>query len=192
MIPASVPERWRAPLEQACGLYEIDNKERLSMFLAQLAHESGGFFLTQEDLRYSAGGLARVFKHRFTPEETVDFAHQPERIAERVYGGRLGNGPEGSGDGFKYRGRGLIQLTGRANYRKAGRALGLPLEDDPDMALDEHVAALVAAWYWAENGCNELADNGQFDLITRRINGGMNGYADRCRWLAKFEGTVLA
>lgn len=190
MIPASIPQKWHLPLEQACSLYEIDTQPRLAMFLGQVAHESGGFMRTEEDLRYSPGGLLRVFPRKFTAEESIEFAHQTELIAERVYGGRLGNGPEGSGDGYKYRGRGLIQLTGRANYRKAGRALGLPLEDAPDMASDPHVAALVAAWYWAENGCNELADEGKFDIITKRINGGLNGYADRCAWWAKFKGTA--
>lgn len=182
-----VPVEYITPLEDACVTFNIDTPQRQSMFLAQLAHESAGFTRLVEDMNYGPGRLLAVFPRRFAPEEAVEFAHDGPRIAERVYGGRLGNGPEGAGDGWRYRGRGFIQLTGRGNYRKAGRALVLPLEDEPELAAQPREAAMVAGWYWEENGCNALADAGRFDAITRAINGGMNGYADRLAWLEAFR-----
>lgn len=182
-----IPERFEKHLDDACQMYDIESPERVAAFLAQVAHESAGFTRLEEDLNYGPARLLQVFPRKFTAEEAVEFAHDAPRIAERVYGGRLGNGPEGSGDAWKFRGRGLIQLTGRANYRKAGRALGVPLEDEPEKAADPLIASLVAAWYWAENGCNELADAGRFDAITRAINGGMNGYEDRVAWHNKVK-----
>lgn len=182
-----IPERFRAHIERACDMFDINTPARKRAFLAQIAHESAGFTKLEEDLGYGPAGLLRTFPRRFTPEEAVEYAHDHERIANRVYGGRMGNGPQ---DGYRYRGRGLIQLTGRANYRRAGAALNLPLEDDPDLLLDPQVAAEVAAWFWADNGCNELADDGKFEAITRRINGGLNGLDDRLAWYAKFDGVA--
>lgn len=182
-----VPLEYITPLEDACVMFNIDTPQRQSMFLAQIAHESSGFERLEESMNYGPGRLLAVFPRYFTAEEAVEFAHDGPRIAERVYGGRLGNGPEGAGDGWRYRGRGFIQLTGRGNYRKAGRALVLPLEDDPDLAANPREAAMIAGWYWEENGCNALADAGNFEGVTRRINGGLNGYDSRKAWLDAFR-----
>lgn len=182
-----VPVEYITPLEDACVMFNIDTPERQSMFLAQLAHESAGFERLEENMNYGPGRLLQVFPKYFTPAEAVEFAHDGERIAERVYGGRLGNGPEGAGDGWRYRGRGFIQLTGRGNYRKAGRALVLPFEDDPDLAASPREAAMVAGWYWEEHGCNALADAGKFEQITRVISGGLRGQDDRLAWLRAFR-----
>lgn len=181
----SVPDHFAGPLRDAMELYEIDTPLRIVAFLAQVAHESAGFTRLTEDLNYSPGRLLAVFGKRFTPAESIDFAHDDVRIAERVYGGRNGNGPEGSGDGYRYRGRGFLMLTGRANYRATGKRIRELLEEDPDRAAIPEVAAVVAADYWAFNGCNELADAEKYEAITRAINGGMNGYDDRMAWQAK-------
>jgi len=185
-----VPAEYITPLEDACVMFNIDTPERQAMFLAQCAHETGGFSRMVENLNYSAGRLLVVFRKYFTAEEAIDFAYDDVRIAERVYGGRLGNGPDGAGDGWLYRGRGFNMLTGRGNYRKAGRALVLPLEDNPDLACSPRESAMIAGWYWEENGCNELADAGNFEAITRRINGGLNGYDSRVAWLQAFRGVA--
>jgi putative chitinase len=184
--------RWHAPLNRALNVWKIDTPERVAMFLAQCAHESGGFKRLTESLRYSASALLATWPNRFTPDEAVAMAYNEEAIAERAYGGRMGNGPEGSGDGFLYRGRGIIQLTGRENYRKAGAAIGIDLEAKPDAALQPVAACQVAGWYWSSHGCNELADAGDFEGITRRINGGLNGLADRKAWLSKVRPLLAA
>lgn len=170
---------WLQPLNAAMLRWEISTPERAAMFLAQCAHESAGFQHLTENLHYSAAALLATWPHRFTPDEAVHMAYNEELIAERAYGGRLGNGIEGSGDGFKYRGRGIIQLTGRENYRKAGQAIGVDLELRPEMALGPVTACQVAGWFWQTRGCNALADAGDFEGITRKINGGLNGLADR-------------
>lgn len=184
--------RWDAPLNRALNVWKIDTPERVAMFLAQCAHESAGFRTLIENLHYSAHALLATWPNRFTPDEAVAMAYNEEAIAERAYGGRMGNGPEGSGDGFRYRGRGIIQLTGRENYRKAGAAIGIDLEAKPDAALQPVAACQVAGWYWSSHGCNELADAGDFEGITRRINGGLNGLADRKAWLSKVRALLAA
>ena len=178
-------DRWLDPLNAALGRWEINTPPRVLMFLAQCAHESGGFRHLVENLHYSAAALLSTWPNRFTAEEAVAFAYDERRIAERAYGGRMGNGPEGSGDGYLYRGRGIIQLTGRDNYRRCGAALGVNLEASPLLLESPSYAAQSAGWFWSANGCNELADAGDFEGATRRINGGLNGYEDRKRWLAK-------
>lgn len=183
----NVPEEFIDSLERACNIFNIETEERQAAFLAQLAYESAGFTRLEENLNYTAGRLRQVFPKYFTADEADDFAGRPVRIAERVYGGRLGNGPEGAGDGWKYRGRGFIQLTGRGNYRKAGRALVLPLEDQPDLAAEPEHAATIAAWFWETEGCNELADDGKFDVITARISGSTRTLAARLSYLDAFR-----
>lgn len=178
-------EAWGAPLRDAAGLFEIDTDEREAMWIAQCAHESGGFSTLVENLNYSPAGLLATFGKYFTPGEAATYARQPERIANRVYANRMGNRDEASGDGWRYRGRGLIQLTGTTNYRRAGGALGVNLTADPDLLLHPLYAALSAAWFWRAAGCNELADAGDFIGITRKINGGLNGLDDRRAWLDK-------
>lgn len=178
-------ERWLEPLNAALARWEINTPDRVAMFLAQCGHESGGFRRLTENLNYTAAQLLRTWPNRFTADDAAAMALQAEKIAERAYGGRMGNAAEGGGDGWRFRGRGVIQLTGRENYRLAGQALGIDATGSPEQLAEPAVAAQVAGWYWATNGCNALADAGDYAGITRRINGGMNGWDDRVRWLAK-------
>jgi putative chitinase len=180
-------DKWFVPLRDAMDLNSIDGVQRMSMFLAQCAHESMGFSRLVENLNYSPGGLMVIFGRHFTAQESLEFAHDEERIANRVYGGRLGNGSEDSGDGFRYRGRGLIHVTGRDNYAQAGRAVGVDLVALPDLASMPLYAGLIAGWYWRSHGCNELADAGDYEAITKRINGGLNGWDDRQARLTNIE-----
>ncbi len=171
------------PLCAAMERYAIDRPARQAAFLAQLAHESGQLRRVQENLNYSWEGLRKVFPRHFRSDaEAQAYDRQPERIANRVYANRMLNGDEASGDGWRFRGRGPIQVTGRENYRKAGQALGIGLESDPDHMLDPATGCLAAAWFWHSRGLNTLADadseNG-FREITRRINGGFLGLEER-------------
>ena len=170
---------WRAPLSEACSRFEIDTLPRQCHFMAQTYHESAGFTRLVENLKYSADGLLKTWPKRFTVSEAKALAGNDKAIAERVYGGRLGNAIEGIGDGYRYRGRGLIQITGRANYRACGRGIGVHLELFPERLELPELAALSAGWFFAENGCLELADSDNINAITRRINGGVNGLAQR-------------
>ena len=184
--------QWTGPLNNAMERFGINTQNRVAMFLAQCAHESGGFRHLVENLHYTAAQLVQMWPQRFTAETAAAMAGDEERIAERAYGGRMGNAVEGGGDGYRFRGRGIIQLTGRTNYRLATNALGEDFTGDPDKAREPRWAALIAAWFWSTNGCNELADAGDFEGVTRRINGGLNGLADRQAWLAKVRGILGA
>lgn len=177
-LPTLVPEEYRAALSDAMELYEIDTPLREVSFVANIAHESAMFTRLVESLNYSPQRLMAVFPKRFTAAEAVEFAHDEKRIAERVYGGRMGNGPEGSGDGWNYRGRGFLMLTGRNQYRYSGRRVGENLEDVPERAAVPGVAAVIAADYWHKAGCNLMADEKRFESIRRAINGGLNGLED--------------
>lgn len=185
-------DRWLDPLNAALAQWEITTPDRAAMFLAQCAHESGGFRHLVENLNYTAAQLLRTWPNRFTEDDAAAMALQPERIAERAYGGRMGNAAEGGGDGWRFRGRGIIQLTGRENYRLAGQALGIDATGDPDLLADPATAAQAAGWFWRTNGCNALADAGDYEGVTRRINGGLNGWEDRVRWLTKVRAVLAA
>ena len=159
---------------------EINTPVRQAMFLSQLAHESGNFRFVVENLNYSADALRRVFGKYFPTEELANqYARQPERIANRVYADRMGNGPEASGDGWKYRGRGLIQLTGKNNYASFSMQADNNALVDPDLVAQPELAVDSAGWFWTTNRLNQLADTGDVKSVTRRINGGFNGLADR-------------
>ncbi|MCL6619728.1 MAG: glycoside hydrolase family 19 protein [Thermomonas hydrothermalis] len=161
---------WAGPLSAAMQRYGITTRRRAAHFLAQIGHESGSLTRTEERLDYSARRLLEVWPGRFDAASARSYAHQPERIANRVYARRMGNGDEASGDGWRYRGRSPIQLTGRDNYRHMGDMTGLPLLDRPDLALQvEHGATIAAAW-WQENGLNALADTGDILAVSRRLN----------------------
>jgi putative chitinase len=169
---------WYAPLALAMAEYEVNNAVREAQFLAQIGHESASLSTVEENLNYSAQRLMAVWPKRFPSIEKARFyEHSPERLANLVYGGRMGNGAYESGDGWRYHGRGPIQLTGAENYRACGRALNLPLIERPEMLLEPKVGARAAAWYFREHGCNEVADD--VEACTRRINGGTHGLADR-------------
>lgn len=164
-------------LNAAMVRFKINSPVRMAAFIAQVGHESGQLTRMVENLNYSADRLQAVWPNRFDVAQAAQVARKPEQIANIVYGGRMGNTLPG--DGWKYRGRGLIQLTGANNYRAAGSAIGLDLINHPELVEQPDTAALVAGWFWQSNGLNELADAGQFDKITRAINGGLNGQADR-------------
>jgi len=170
--------------------YEINNPNRVENFLAQLAHESHGFKYTVENLNYSARRLRQIFRKYFTYEESLEFQRKPERIANRVYAGRMGNGDEASGEGYKYRGRGLIQLTGKYNYQQLSKATGIDFIKSPDKLKEPKYSLLAAAWYWNSRKLNGYADNIDVRAITRRINGGYNGLNDRINWLRKFQKAI--
>jgi putative chitinase len=160
--------------------FEINTPESMAMFLAQTAHESGNFSATEENLNYSAKGLTGTFK-RYFPSETdaTPYARKPEKIANRVYGARMGNGAESSGEGYKYRGRGVIQLTGKDNYNNCGKALGLDLLAEPDQVAKNPVAVLSAGWFWNTRKLNTWAEKGDVLTVTKKINGGTIGLEDR-------------
>ncbi|WP_110994629.1 glycoside hydrolase family 19 protein [Pseudomonas sichuanensis] len=162
-------------LNRAALRWKIDSRVRMAAFLAQVGHESGQLRNLVENLNYSAEALVRTWPSRFTAQTAGAYARQPEKIANCVYAGRMGNGPESSGDGWRYRGRGLIQLTGRDNHRGAGLALGLPLVEQPELLEQAEHAAQSAAWWWAKHGMNELADAGRIQDIGSVINTGQPG-----------------
>ena len=174
---------WADPLNDACALYQINTKLRLAAFLAQIGHESGRLSRVVENLSYSAAALQRTWPRLFDAKLAAEYAHQPERIANVAYNARMGN--TAPGDGWKYRGRGLIQITGKTNYRDCGVVLGLDLLSNPSLLEIPTNAAMSAGWFWSMNGLNALADAGQFETLTRRINGGLNGLADRKDLLAR-------
>ena len=161
--------------------FEIDTPRRMAAFIGEYSHETSGFTRLEENLYYTdPARIAQMFSALREVEKARAFARQPKALANRVYANRNGNGSEASGDGWNYRGRGLPHLTGRGNYRAAGSALGLPLEQNPDRVAEPEAAVLVGAWYWKANGLNALADRWQLDAITRGINGAaMAGRADR-------------
>jgi len=178
---------WVTALNNAMSRFDITGGQRMAAFLAQVAHESGQLARLSENLNYSAKRLMQVWPSRFpTLEKARNYEKNPEKLANYVYAGRLGNGDEASGDGWRFRGRGLIQLTGRGNYRAAGQGIGLPLEEQSDLLGQPEAAALSAAWFWKSHGLNELADdrsndndNEDFKTITKRINGGTVGLQER-------------
>lgn len=165
----------------ACDRFEIDTPRRMAAFIGQYSHETCGFTRLEENLYYTdPARIAQMFSALREVEKARAFTRQPKALANRVYANRNGNGSEASGDGWNYRGRGLPHLTGRSNYRAAGSALSLPLEQNPDRVAEPEAAVLVGAWYWKANGLNALADRWQLDAITRGINGAaMAGRADR-------------
>jgi putative chitinase len=167
-------------LQTACDRFEINTISRLSCFLAQVGHESGGFNAVKENLNYGAKGLRGTFPKYFpTDELALAYERQPEKIANRVYANRMGNGPEESGDGFTYRGRGLIQLTGCNNYTAFATDMGMTMEEAIDYLETYEGAAMSAAWFWWKNNLNQWADQEDMLNLTKRINGGTIGLQDR-------------
>jgi putative chitinase len=168
---------------------KINTSLRLAHFFAQLDHESG-LKPISENLNYSSSGLIRIFRKYFTDLEAIQFQRQPQRIANRVYANRMGNGNEASGDGWKYRGRGFIQITGKENYAKLSKATGIDFVNNPDLLLQETNSMISACWFWNTNKLSILADRNDIVGITRRINGGLNGLEDRKQKLVKWTNIV--
>ena len=171
---------WVEPLEEVFHRYEINTPARQAAFIGQCAHESMNFTKLEEILNYSAEGLMKTWPSRFpTLEAAQPYHRNPEKIANRVYGGRMGNGTEETGDGWLYHGRGLIQLTGKDNYTLAGDALNMDFIHSPDYVLVPKYAALTAGWYWNKRQLNKEADAKDYTGMTRKINGGTLGLDDR-------------
>jgi putative chitinase len=189
-LKGHIPDAVIAMIPDTAAKFQINTPLRLAHFLAQCGHESGGFRATQENLNYSAKGLAGIFKKYFPTEAAATpYARNPQKIANKVYANRMENGSEASGDGYKFRGRGYIQLTGRANYTAFGKSIGEDIVNNPDIVSGKH-ALLSAAWFWSKNGLNKLADGGASDAtvtsITKRVNGGTIGLADRIKHFKEY------
>ncbi|MDI3489576.1 MAG: putative chitinase [Thauera sp.] len=174
-----------APLNATAERYEITTPRRVACWLGQLAHESRSFSTVVENLNYSAPRLLAVFPKYFDAQSAEEYARNPARIASRVYGGRMGNGSEATSDGWHFRGRGLIQITGRENYERCGNALGVDLTRRPGLLEQPMYAALSAGWFWDRAKLNDRADRMDIAGITRAINGGTNGAEDRIQLTAK-------
>lgn len=191
-------ERYAVALDKAMQECGIDTAERARAFLAQVGHESAQLNRVEENLNYSAQGLREIFPKYFpTQKEALAFARNPERIANRVYADRMGNGREESGDGWTFRGRGLIQITGRDNYASMSSLMGKDLTIWPDALLLPLDACRSAALWWKANGLNALADklsgSGErktFEAITKRVNGGLNGIDDRWEIYQKAKAAI--
>jgi putative chitinase len=181
ILALGIEGKWLEPLKETFDKYNISTPKRQACFLGQIMHESGSFKFTKENLNYSAKALMATWPSRFPDLETAtQFERQPEKIANKVYSGRMGNTEDG--DGAKYIGRGLIQCTGKENYTHCGEALGIDLVSNPQLLEEPRYAALSAGWFWNKKGLNALADEGtsnSFEIMTKRINGGLLGLDDR-------------
>jgi len=177
----SVLELYAVPLHEVAEYYDMyQNMNRAAAFIAQTAHESGGFNFVKENLNYGAKGLATTFKKYFPTEaDAKPYERQPEKIANRVYANRMGNGNEASGDGYRFCGRGLIQLTGRNNYTKFAADLDISVEDTVAYLETPAGAVSSAGWFWDNNNLNQYCDSNDFVTLTKRINGGTIGLEDR-------------
>jgi putative chitinase len=179
MKPAKAGE-WIDAINETFEKFDISTPERQACFLGQCAHESGGFTALSENLNYSAASLCRVWPKRFpTMNDGQNCEKNPQKIANKVYASRMGNGDEESGEGYAYRGRGLIQLTGKSNYEACGKALGVDLVENPDLVATPQYAALSAGWFWNKNKLNAYADKNDMEGLTKKINGGTHGIEDR-------------
>jgi putative chitinase len=174
-------ELFAEPISNTCDEFDISTPERVAAFVAQCGHESGNLKYVKENLNYSAQGLCKVFPKYFNTQNAMQYERNPEAIANRVYANRMGNGSEESGDGWAFRGRGLIQLTGKTNYEKCGQGLGLDLISDPMYLESPEGAARSAGWFWHVNKLNILADSGDIKTMTKKINGGFIGLEDRIK-----------
>jgi putative chitinase len=173
---------WYEALSSVMPKYQIDSPQRVAAFIAQCTHESGGFKRLKENLNYKWESLRKVFPKYFPTDELAqEYAHEQEKIANRVYGGRMGNGDESSGDGSRYRGRGLIQLTGKNNYTKFADSIGMEVEMVPALLESFEGAVESACWFWKTNNLNQYADAGDILTMTKRINGGTIGLEDRVK-----------
>ena len=189
-LKGHIPDAVIAMIPDTAAKFQINTPLRLAHFLAQCGHESGGFRLTKENLNYSAKGLRGIFGKYFkTDAEAAAYERKPEKIANKVYGGRMGNGPESSGDGAKFCGRGYIQLTGKDNYTAFGKSIGEDVCANPQLVAEKY-ALLSAAWFFNKNGLHKMADGGATDAvvtsITKRVNGGTIGLADRIKHFKEY------
>lgn len=196
-------DKWLQPIVETCAEFEINTPQRVAAFLAQTSHESAGYTMLEENLKYKAATLAGCWPGRFAVQEpdpkrpgktrakkdakgasiptkvAIEIAGKPELIANMVYSSRMGNGPPQSGEGWLYRGRGAKQLTGKDNYKRCGDALGLDLVGNPDLLFEPMNAARSAGWFWKVNHLAAFADKEDLEGMTKKINGGLIGYEKR-------------
>ena len=173
-------DHWYEALCEILPDYDIDTVPRVAAFLAQTAHESGGYRAIKENLNYKAESLVKVWPRYFPNMDIANqYAHNQEKIANRAYANRMGNGPEESGDGYKFCGRGLIQLTGKDNYSRYAQSLEISLDEASEHLTTFEGCVQSAAWFWEANNLNQYADSGDILTMTKRINGGTLGLADR-------------
>jgi len=189
-LKGHIPDAVIALIPDTAQKFQINTPLRLAHFLAQCGHESGGFKATQENLNYSAKGLRGIFGKYFPTDALAEqYQRKPEAIASRVYGGRMGNGAEPTKEGYKFRGRGYIQLTGKDNYTAFGKAINEDVISNPDLVSSKY-ALLSAAWFFSKNGLHKMADEGATDAvvtkITKRVNGGTIGLADRIKHFKEY------
>lgn len=190
-LKGHVPQVVIDSIPEVASKFGINTPLRVAHFLAQCGHESGGFRLTQENLNYSAKGLVGIFKKYFPTEAIANaYARNPQKIANKVYSNRMGNGNEASGEGYKFRGRGYIQLTGKENYTAFGKSIGVDIPSNPDSVASKYALA-SAAWFFSKNGLHRIADEGASDVvvakITKRVNGGHIGLQDRIKHFKEYH-----
>ena len=189
LLALGIEGKWFEPLQETFEKYQINTPKRQACFIGQTMHESGGFKFLKENLNYSAKALMNTWPSRFPDMDTAEkFERQPEKIANKVYSGRMGNTEDG--DGAKYIGRGLIQLTGKDNYKAFGDAIGEDLVSTPQLVEEPRYAALSAGWFWNKRGLNALADAMDITTMTVRINGGKIGIDDRIAKINKVLDTL--
>jgi len=189
-LKGHIPDSVIAMLPDTMAKFELNTPLRLAHFLAQAGHESGGFKAVNENLNYGAKGLLGIFKKYFpTPEKAALYERKPEKIANLVYGGRMGNGAEATGEGYKFRGRGYIQLTGKDNYKAFDAVVPENLLETPDLVATKY-PLLSAAWFFHKNGLHKIADGGATDAVvtsvTKRVNGGTIGLEDRIKHFKEY------
>ena len=194
-LKGHIPDAVLAQIPDTMQKFELNTPLRLAHFLAQTGHESGGFKATSENLNYGAKGLLGIFKKYFPTEaKAKEYERKPEKIANLVYGGRMGNGPEASGEGFKFRGRGYIQLTGKDNYKAFDAVVPEDILANPDLVATKY-PLLSAAWFFHKNGLHKIADQGATDAVvtsvTKRVNGGTIGLADRIRHFKEYHALLV-
>ncbi len=177
-----IGSQWVEPLNECFSRFGINSLNQQAAFIGQLSHECGNFKVLEENLNYRAATLMKLWPKRFPTQEVANaYEKNPKKIANMVYALRMGNRDEASGDGYRFRGRGCIQLTGHANYFHAGKALGVDFVLQPDLVATPKYAALTAGWFWSTHGCNEIADRGDWTQLTKKINGGTIGLDDRIK-----------
>jgi putative chitinase len=189
-LKGHIPDSVLAQIPDTSAKFELNTPLRLAHFLAQAGHESGGFKAVNENLNYGAKGLLGIFKKYFpTPEKAALYERKPEKIANLVYGGRMGNGPEVSGEGYKFRGRGYIQLTGKDNYKAFDTVVAENITENPDLVATKY-PLMSAAWFFHKNGLHKIADEGGIDevvtKVTKRVNGGTIGLPDRIKHFKEY------
>lgn len=189
-LKGHIPDSVLAQIPDTMAKFELNTPLRLAHFLAQCGHESGGFKFLRENLNYSAKGLMGIFKKYFPTEAIANqYQRQPDKIANKVYASRMGNGPEATGDGSKFKGRGFIQLTGKDNYTAFSKSIGEDCVANPDLVATKYPLA-SAAWFFHKNGLHKIADEGASDLVvtkvTKRVNGGTIGLPDRIKHFKEY------